>query len=405
MLNVKQTLDDLYRAESRRVFASLVRIMGDFDLAEDSMHEAFILAAEKWPESGIPDNPIAWLISAGRFKAIDTIRRGTRFQSIGNQEENISEIMDEPEVVGDEILRLIFTCCHPSLAPDAQIALTLREVCDLTTEEIAHAFLVSAPTLAQRIVRARAKIRDAQIPFAVPEKGELPARLASVLRVIYLVYNEGYSASSGDETIRRDLVVEAIRLTRLIGELLPEEPEIFGLLGLMLIQASRRNSRITDDGDLIPLDEQDRSKWDHELIREGSEMTHQALLTRRIGAYTLQAAISAVHAEATTYEETDWEQIVGLYDALLRVEPSPVIELNRAVAVAMHEGPDIGLELVDDLLKHRGLMEYHLAHAARADLCRRLGRFEEAQAAYLVAINMAKQEPEKRFLEQKMKNL
>lgn len=396
------SIDEIYRSDSRRVFATLVRILGDFDLAEDAMHEAFVFAAEKWPDAGIPENPVAWLVSAGRFKAIDTIRRGTRFQAISEREEEISEIMREPEVVGDEVLRLIFTCCHPSLSPEAQIALTLREVCELTTEEIAHAFLIPAPTLAQRIVRAKAKIRDAQIPFVVPEKEELPARLGSVLRAIYLVYNEGYSASSGESAIRRDLVVEAIRLTRLIDDLLPDQAEVKGLLGLMLIQASRRNTRLSKIGDLIPLDEQDRTQWDQELIRQGCELTQDALRTRRIGSYALQAAISAVHAEALTYAETDWEQIVGLYDALLRVEPSSVVLLNRAVAISMLLGAEQGLPLVDELITHGGLMDYHLAHAARADLCQRLGRLDEAQASYIIAINLAQQEPEKRFLAKKM---
>jgi RNA polymerase sigma-70 factor (ECF subfamily) len=402
MVDARLALDTIYRAESRRVFANLVRILRDFDLAEDAMHEAFVFAAEKWPTAGIPENPVAWLVSAGRFKAIDIIRRGARFQRLGDQELDLSESMSEPEIVGDEVLRLIFTCCHPSLAPDAQIALTLREVCELTTEEIAHAFLIPAPTLAQRIVRAKAKIRDAQIPFEMPSKEELQVRLASVLRIIYLVYNEGYSASSGDSAIRRDLVVEAIRLTRLIAEMLPNEPEVIGLLGLMLIQASRRNTRLNLEGDLVPLDEQDRTLWDQELIQEGCAMAEQALLTRRIGSYTLQAAISAVHAEAKTYEETDWEQIVGLYDALLRVEPSAVIELNRAVAVAMVNGPADGLALVDDLLENGGLMHYHLAHAARADLCRRLDRTKDARSAYLTAIQLAQQEPERRFLTKKL---
>ena len=404
MSQITASIESLYQTESRRVFATLVRILGDFDLAEDAMHDAFSAAMEKWPATGVPENPVAWLVSTGRFKAIDNIRRGTRFQTLTEHHDKAIDPEQEPEVVGDEVLRLIFTCCHPALAPDAQIALTLREVCDLTTEEIAHAFLMPVPTLAQRIVRAKAKIRDAQIPFELPNESELNQRLGSVLRVIYLVYNEGYSASSGETAIRRDLVQEAIRLTRLVASMLPEA-EVFGLLALMLLQESRRATRTSPDGDLIPLDEQDRTKWNHELIEEGSLITQQALRTGRFGAYTLQAAINAVHTDAKTYAETDWAEIVGLYDALLRIEPSSVIELNRAVAVSMFEGPEPGLVLVDDLLKNRGLMNYHLAHASRADLCQRLGRFDEAKAAYLNAIRLAKQEPEKRFLSRKMQKI
>ncbi len=404
MNDVKQSIDDLYRAESRRVFATLVRLLGDFDLAEDSMHEAFSAAMEKWPQTGVPENPVAWLISTGRFKAIDTIRRGTRFQTLTESHDAAIDIDHEHEAVGDEVLRLIFTCCHPALAPDAQIALTLREVCDLTTEEIARAFLTPVPTLAQRIVRAKAKIRDAQIPFEVPDENELGARLRSVLRVIYLVYNEGYSASSGETAVRRDLVQEAIRLTRLVASLLPDA-EVFGLLALMLLQEARRTTRTTHDGDLIPLDEQDRSRWNMAQVEEASLITQQALRTGRFGVYTLQAAIAAVHAEAKTYEETDWEEIIGLYDALLQMEPSSVIQLNRAVAVAMYHGPEQGLELVDDLIKEGGLMDYHLAHAARADFCRRLDRKDEARASYLFAIKLAHQEPEKRFLSRQIEKL
>jgi len=404
MNDIKQSIDDLYRAESRRVFATLVRLLGDFDLAEDSMHEAFSAAMEKWPQTGVPENPVAWLISTGRFKAIDTIRRGTRFQALTESHDAAIDPGEDLEVVGDEVLRLIFTCCHPALAPDAQIALTLREVCDLTTEEIARAFLTPVPTLAQRIVRAKAKIRDAQIPFEVPDEDELGARLRSVLRVIYLVYNEGYSASSGETAIRRDLVQEAIRLTRLVASLLPDA-EVFGLLALMLLQEARRTTRTTRDGDLIPLDEQDRSQWNMNQIAEASEITQQALRTGRFGVYTLQAAIAAVHAEAPTYEETDWAEIIGLYDALLQMEPSSVIQLNRAVAVAMHHGPEHGLVLVDELIKDGGLMDYHLAHAARAEFCRRLGRKGEARASYLLAIKLAQQEPEKRFLGRQIEKL
>lgn len=403
-MHIPDTIDNLYQTESRRVFATLVRLLGDFDLAEDSMHDAFGAAMEKWPETGIPENPVAWLVSTGRFKAIDTIRRGTRFQSLTESHDQAIDPEQELEVVGDEVLRLIFTCCHPALAPDAQIALTLREVCDLTTEEIAHAFLTPVSTLAQRIVRAKAKIRDAQIPFEVPHENDLAERLGTVLRVIYLVYNEGYSASSGETAIRRDLVQEAIRLTRLVATMLPDA-EVFGLLALMLLQEARRAARTTAEGDLIPLDEQDRSLWNQALIEEGSLITQQALRTGRFGAYTLQAAINAVHADAKTYAETDWAEIVGLYDELLRLEPSSVIELNRAVAVAMLEGPEAGLVLVDDLLKNGGLMNYHLAHAARADLCQRLGRFGEARAAYLNAISLAQQEPERRFLNLRMQKI
>ena len=397
-------IDSLYQAESRRVFATLGRILGDFDLAVDSMHDAFSAAMEKWPHTGIPENPVAWLVSTGRFKAIDAIRRGTRFQALTESHDRAMEPDQDPEVVGDEILRLIFTCCHPALAPDAQIALTLREVCDLTTEEIASAFLTPVPTLAQRIVRAKAKIRDAQIPFEIPHEGELGQRLNNVLKVIYLVYNEGYSASSGEFAIRRDLVQEAIRITRLLASMLPEA-EVFGLLALMLLQESRRQTRTATTGDLIPLDEQDRSLWNQNLIQEGAQITQQALRTGRFGVYTLQAAINAVHAEAKTYEETDWEEIVGLYDALLRIEPSSVIELNRAVAVAMHQGPEAGLQLIDDLLVNRGLMGYHLAHAARADLCNRLGRSDDAKASYINAIRLAHQEPEKRFLSRQIEKI
>ena len=400
---LSQTIDAIYRDQSRRVFATLVRVLGDFDLAEDAMHDAFRAAIEQWPQTGVPENTVAWLVSTGRFKAIDTIRRSSKFQSLGEHDE-ATDASAGLDVVGDEVLRLIFTCCHPALAPDAQIALTLREVCDLTTEEIAHAFLTPVPTLAQRIVRAKAKIRDAQIPFAVPESDELAARLNSVLRVIYLVYNEGYSASSGDDAIRRDLVQEAIRLTRLVAEMLPEA-EVFGLLALMLLHEARRSARTDAKGDLIPLDEQDRGTWDRDLIRDGSEITQQALRTGRFGAYTIQAAISAVHAESPSYEETDWEQIIGLYDALLRLEPNPVIELNRAFAVAMFEGPEVGLNLVDDLLQSGGLMDYHLAHAARADLCNRLDRFDDAIASYLIAIQLANQEPEKRFLTRQIEKI
>ncbi len=403
-MKVTTAIETIYRQDSRRVFATLVRILGDFDLAEDATHDAFSAAMEKWPETGVPENPVAWLVSTGRFKAIDTIRRGTRFQSLGDKEETLSTQPEVPEVVGDEVLRLIFTCCHPALAPDSQIALTLREVCDLTTEEIASAFLTSVPTLAQRIVRAKAKIRDAQIPFEIPIESELSPRLASVLRVIYLVYNEGYSASSGEIAIRRDLVQEAIRLTRLVATMLPAA-EVFGLLALMLLQEARRQTRISENGDLIPLDEQDRTKWNLVQIEEGLLIIQQALRTGRFGSYTIQAAISAVHAEAKTYEETDWEQIVGLYDTLLRIEPTSVVQLNRAVAIAMLNGPEQGLQLIDNLLRNGELVHYHLAHAARADLCKRLGRFDDAKASYSIAIRLAQQEPEKRFLSRQIEKI
>ena len=399
----EETIEALYRSDSRRIFATLVRILGDFELAEDSLHEAFRSALEQWPTAGIPANPVSWLISAGRFKAIDAVRRGARFQAL-TESRDFGESMDEPEVVGDEVLRLIFTCCHPAIAPDAQIALTLREVCDLTTEEIAHAFLTPVPTLAQRIVRAKAKIRDAQIPFEVPEAGQLAERLASVLKVIYLVYNQGYYADSNDSEVRRELAAEAIRLTCLLGHLLPE-PEVFGLLALMSIHEARRAARITPEGELIPIDKQDRSLWNHELIREGSQMTQNALRSGRFGSYTIQAAISAVHSEAPTYEETDWDEIVGLYDVLLLREPSPVVELNRAVAIAMRDGPGVGLELVDVLLSQPAMQEYYLAHAARADLCARLDRVNDAQESYQIAVNLAPQEAEKRFLRQQLEKL
>ena len=391
------------------MLATLIRILGDFDLAEDAMHDAFSTAVRKWPTDGIPDNPRAWLVSAGRFRAIDALRRRSRLDA--SQVEVASRLhgeVPEPDVpddgIEDDRLRLIFTCCHPALSPDARIALTLREVCGLTTEEIASAFLVAAPTLAQRIVRAKAKIRDAGIPYAVPERADLPARLDSVLHVLYLVFNEGYAASAGDSLTRTDLSGEAIRLGRLLLELLPE-PEVMGLLALMLLHESRQRARVTDAGDLVLLEEQDRSLWDRGMIEEGEALVERALGTRRFGPYTIQAAISAVHAAAPDAASTDWSQIVGLYEVLLRLEPSPVIELNRAVAVAMRDGPADGLALVDGILARGDLADYHLAHAARADLCRRLGRAGEARAAYRAALAQVRQGPERRFLERRLEEL
>ena len=407
---ISDTIEGIYRSESRRVFATLIRLLGDFDTAEEALQEAFKAAIEQWPRDGIPDKPVPWLVSAGRFKAIDGIRRGARFTAYDEVAETIEAIaddtpaLDDREHVEDDRLRLIFTCCHPSLAPDAQIALTLREVCGLTTEEIAHAFLTPATTLAQRIVRAKAKIRDARIPYQIPGRDELPARLETVLRVIYLVFNEGYSASSGATLTRHDLSQEAIRLARLLLELLPE-PEVMSLLALMLLHESRRIARSSGDGDLIPLDEQDRTLWNAEHIAEGSALVEQAFATGRFGTYALQAAISAIHAEARHADATDWEQIVGLYDALLRLEPTPVIELNRAVAVAMHLGPAAGLALVDNLITGGQLQNYHLAHAAQADLHRRLGHVAEARAAYGRALALTRQEPERRFLHRRLADL
>src|SRR3954469_13993165 len=372
--SARARLEAIYRAESRRVLATLIRLLGDFDLAEEALHEAFRAALEQWPKEGVPANPRAWLVSAGRFKAIDHIRRQSRF--VFTEPETLESVADETaenHEIEDDRLRLVFTCCHPALAPDAQVALTLREVCELKTEEIAHAFLTPAPTLAQRIVRAKTKIRDARIPYEVPGAAELPERLEAVLRVIYLVFNEGYSASSGDSVTRADLSGEAVRLARLIVELLPE-PEAMGLLALMLLHESRRGARTSLAGDLVLLEEQDRSRWDRALILEGTRLVEQALASRRFGAYSIQAAISAVHAEAASAAATDWAQIVALYDVLLRMDPSPVVELNRAVAVSMRDGPALGLRLIEELLGKGELNDYHLAHAARADLCRRLGK-------------------------------
>ena len=399
----------IYRAESRRVFATLVRLLGDFDLAEEALHDAFRAALEQWPRDGVPENPRAWLVSTGRFKAIDGIRRQARFVAIDDVAEQVEDIPDDAspldsESIEDDRLRLVFTCCHPALSPDAQVALTLREVCGLTTEEIAQAFLSAAPTLAQRIVRAKAKIRDARIPYEVPVPAELPQRLDSVLRVIYLVFNEGYSASSGSSLTRVDLSGEAIRLGRLLVELLPE-PEALGLLALMFLHESRRGARTSPTGELILLNDQDRSLWNRDQIREGSALVEAALSSRRIGPYAIQAAIAAVHAEAAHPDVTDWSEIVGLYDVLLRAEPSPVIELNRAVAVGMRDGPAAGLVLIDTILERGDLRDYHLAHAARADLCRRLGKTADARASYERAIALARQEPERRFLQRRLAEL
>ena len=405
----REAVDTVYRAESRRVFATLVRLLGDFDLAEEALHDAFRAALEQWPREGVPANPRAWLVSTGRFKAIDGIRRDARFDALDDHAEHVEALAAEaPALEADEIeddrLRLIFTCCHPALAPDAQVALTLREVCDLKTEEIAHAFLAPAPTLAQRIVRAKAKIRDARIPYEVPSAAELPERLDAVLRVIYLVFNEGYSASSGASVTRSDLSGEAIRVARLLVELLPE-PEAKGVLALMLLQEARRPARTSASGDLVLLEDQDRGLWNRELIAEGIALVENALASRRFGAYTLQAAIAAVHADAPNAAATDWEQIVALYGVLLRVDPSPIVELNRAVAVAMRDGPAAGLGLVDAILARGDLADYHLAHAVRADFCRRLARGAEARASYERALALARQEPERRFLERRLAEL
>jgi len=404
---VAESIDAIYRTESRRVFATLVRMLGDFDLAEEALHDAFRAALEQWPREGVPANPRAWLVSAGRFKAIDGIRRQRRFEALDEEAaEAIPDVRDtiEGDDIEDDRLRLIFTCCHPALASDAQVALTLREVCGLTTEAIAQAFLTGAPTLAQRIVRAKSKIRDARIPYQVPSTEELPQRLDNVLRVVYLVFNEGYSASSGASVTRVDLSGEAIRVGRLLIELLPE-PEAIGLLALMLLQESRRAARTTPTGELILLADQDRTLWNRAQIGEGTALVERALASRRIGPYALQAAIAAVHANAESPDATDWSEIVGLYDVLLRLEPSPVVELNRAVAIAMRDGPAAGLALVDAILARGDLAEYHLAHAARADLCRRLGAVAQARASYERAIALARQEPERRFLERRLTEL
>ena len=404
--SVLETVNAVYVSESRRVLATLIRLLGDFDVAEEALHDAFRAALEQWPREGVPANPRSWLVSAGRFKAIDGLRRRARFDAL-DEAGAAADIAVEPDVwsgdesVEDDRLRLIFTCCHPALAPDAQVALTLREVCGLRTEEIAQAFLAPAPTLAQRIVRAKAKIRDARIPYQVPSREQLPERLDAVLRVIYLVFNEGYAASSGSTVTRHDLSGEAIRLGRLLADLLPE-PEAVGLLALMLLHDSRRAARTSADGDVILLDDQDRSLWNRRQIEEGTRLVRQALATRRFGAYTIQAAIAGVHADARNAAATDWGEIAGLYDVLQRLTPSPVVELNRAVAIAMRDGPEAGLALVDAILARGDLGDYRLAHAARAELCRRLGRAAEARTSFERALALTKQEPERRLLERRI---
>jgi RNA polymerase sigma-70 factor, ECF subfamily len=404
---VSAEIDKIYRKDSRRIFATLIRLLGDFERAEEALQDAFRAAIEKWPAEGLPQNPVSWLISAGRFKSIDKQRRDKRFEHLEDRPD-VAEALadslpafDEREELEDDRLRLVFTCCHPALASDTQVALTLREVCGLTTEEIAAAYLVPAPTIAQRIVRAKAKIRDANIPYEVPGRDALPARLESVLRVVYLVFNEGYSASSGESATRADLSGEAIRLGRLIVEL-THESEAQGLLALMLLHESRRETRATADGELILLDEQDRSRWNRALIDEGAALVRTLLSSQRIGPYTVQAAIAGVHAESPSAAETDWREIVGLYDLLLRITPSPVVALNRSVAVAMRDGPEAGLAALEPLLEEGDLDGYQLAHAARADFCRRLGRNAEAREAYRRAIGLTAQGPARRFLEKRL---
>jgi RNA polymerase sigma-70 factor (ECF subfamily) len=410
MDDIRGTVDAVYREESRRVLATLIRLLGDFDLAEEALHEAFRAAIEQWPREGVPANPRAWLVSAGRFKGIDRIRARRRLgplddelaEQLPAETEDLVAMLDTD--VEDDRLRLIFTCCHPALPADARIALTLREVCGLTTEEIARAFLTPPSTLAQRIVRAKNKIKVARIPYTVPSREQLPERLDAVLRVVYLVFNEGYAASSGSSLTRHDLSAEAIRVGRLLVALLPE-PEAIGLLALMLIHESRRAARTSPTGELVLLDDQDRSRWDAALIAEGTALLQRALVTQNFGGYTLQAAIAGVHAAAATAAATNWAEIVGWYDVLLRLEPTPVVELNRAVAVAMRDGPATGLKLVDELLERGELADYHLAHAARADFCRRLGLSNDARASYERALELTQLEPERRFLERRLTEL
>jgi len=408
--NARDAVDAIYRAESRRVFATLVRMLGDLDLAEEAVHEAFASAIEQWPREGIPANPRAWLVSTGRFKAIDVVRRRARqdasLAEVADQlnRKSRDEIPEDDEGIEDDRLRLIFTCCHPALPAEARVALTLREVCGLTTEEIARAFFSSGSTIAQRIVRAKSKIKSAGIPYKVPSRSDLPDRLDAVLQVIYLVFNEGYSASSGDFLTRADLSAEAIRLGELLLELLPE-PEVTGLLALMLLQESRRAARTADNGDLILLEEQDRSKWNREQIKQGAALVERALSSRQFGPYTVQAAIAAVHASAPSAAATDWAEIVALYGLLFRIEPSTIVELNRAVAIAMRDGPLSGLTLIDAILERGDLVDYHLAHSARGELCRRLGRTAEARAAFERALGLAKQEPERRFIQKRLSEL
>ncbi len=406
----QKTVDRIYRSESRRVLATLIRLLGDFELAEEALHDAFTAALQQWERDGVPANPRAWLVSAGRFKAIDAMRRRARFDTslirIANQLEiDHFEAEDHTEeAVKDDMLRLIFTCCHPALSPDSQVALTLREVCGLKTEEIAHAFLIKPATVAQRIVRAKAKIRDARIPYEVPSAAELPERLESVLRVVYLVFNEGYFASSGESLMRPNLSGEAIRLGKRLVEM-TTEPEAAGLLALMLLDDARRAARITAKGDIVPLEDQDRRLWDRDQIAEGLALVEKALSSQRFGSYTLQAAIAAVHAEARRAADTDWNEIVGLYDALLHLEPSPIIELNRAVAVAMRDGPEAGLSIIESLVKHDGLAGYPFAHAARAELYRRSGQTAAARSAYQKALSCTEQIPEQRLLKRRLAEL
>jgi RNA polymerase sigma-70 factor, ECF subfamily len=409
-VTIRDRIDDLYRSDSRRVFASLVRLLKDFDLADDAMHEAYAAALESWQRDGVPANPRAWLISTGKFKAINALQRQGRLKELQPEiASRVGEVADDNAAraameIEDDRLRLIFTCCHPAIDPKLQVPLTLREVCGLTTEEIAHAFLTSKATMAQRIVRGKAKIRDAQIPYVVPSLTDLPDRLEAVLSAIYLVFNEGYAASQGASLLRVDLTAEAIRLGRLLLELLPD-PEVKGLLALMLLHESRRQARVSQDGEIILLEEQDRSRWDQKMISEGMALVEQALRSRNFGAYTVQAAISAVHAKAADAAQTDWNQIVALYSVLQRIDSSPVVELNRAVAVAMRDGPEAGLVLIDAILERGELVDYHLAHAARAELCRRSGKMSEAKNSYERALALARQEPERRFLSRRLSEI